>query len=157
MQNLIIYYSNTNYNKNLATIIGKKLSSQVEGITDKYSDKKGFKLYFSGGLSAILGKKTRINELKNNLEEYEQVILLSPIWAGTLPPAVKSFLSRNRDKISKLIYISISGEGKGNTQKALQEISKHFGKEPDKYLLFSKKEIDKESYRKELDEFIKNL
>jgi len=157
LQNLIIYYSNSNYNKNLALEIQKKLNCDIEEIIDKYSDKEGFKLYFTGGLSTILGKKTEISNLKSRLEEYENIILLSPIWVGSLPPAIKSFLSQNKDKINNLVYISVSGDGHKNTDKALKGIFAQLGKHTEKYLLFTKKEIDNKTYKEQLNKFIADL
>ena len=48
---------------------------------------KGFAL---GGLQAIMGRKTELNELPD-LSDVDTLIVGMPQWAGTLPPAINTF------------------------------------------------------------------
>lgn len=53
----------------------------------------GFMMYFRLGFLAAAKRKPRITGGRD-LSEYENIILGSPIWAGTFSPALRSFLSR---------------------------------------------------------------
>ena len=64
-------------------------------------------------------KQVRISCPKKS-EDYKIVILVSPLWAGMLPPPSYSYISKNNFK--KIAFFSCNGNGKA--QKSLEQMRK---------------------------------
>ena len=112
MNALIIYYSlsgNTEWAvKQLEELIPAK-SFRLQ--PDKEPKKTGFSRYLTGGSSALRGESVELAAIPEDLDSYDTVILAGPIWAGTFPPAIFSFLQRCplKNKRVALVATSMSG------------------------------------------------
>jgi flavodoxin len=50
-----------------------------------------------------------IKPLKNNIKEYDEVILCGPIWMGKFIPPLRSFVKKYNNKLNKLIFVTCCG------------------------------------------------
>lgn len=146
MKTLITYYSKTGNNKKIAEKLQKKLGCDTDEITEE--GKPGL---LKAGLYAFLKKKTKITTQKDP-GEYELVVVASPIWAGSIPPATRTYLQENKEKIREVAFLSVSGSGEGN-KKALEDFEKTIGKKTKAALLLT----DKEEQEKKLGEFTQRI
>ena len=114
MKAIIIYYSlngNTQY-------VAEKISSQTGAdvlrlIPDKEPPKTGPGKFFFGGKAAMFGEKVRLQDINVSFEHYDTVIIGAPVWAGTYPPAIATFLQGNSFKKKALFVFSCSSSGNG--------------------------------------------
>ena len=99
MKTIVIYYSNKGSNKYLAEKIATNLGCEIEEIKPRLNV---FLLFL---MSINMG----IRPLKNNIQDYERVILCGPIWMGKLIPPLRSFINKYKNEIGKLIFVSCCG------------------------------------------------
>lgn len=99
MNTIVVYYSNKGSNKYLAGKISKELSCSVEEIKPRLNI---FLLFL---MKIHLG----IKPLKNNIKEYDEVILCGPIWMGKFIPPLRSFVKKYNNKLNKLIFVTCCG------------------------------------------------
>lgn len=109
MKALVVYYSRTGKTKNIAESIAKKLGADIEEIVDT-TPRKGFFGFLFGSRDAMFKKGTSIEPLKSKPEDYDVVVVGTPIWAGTMAPAVRTYL--NISKIKKAAFFCTCG-GRG--------------------------------------------
>jgi flavodoxin len=90
---LVAYYSYSGHSARLATQIANQESADSLEIKDKRRPNK-LKTFFVGCPKSISGKPWAIEPLSKNVSEYSEIILVSPIWASNVPPAVNAFLEQ---------------------------------------------------------------
>ena len=110
---LVAYYSLTGNNKGLARKIKAKLGCKILEIRDK-KERTGWWNFIISGYQALTRKETKLAPIKQDISSYQQIVLLSPLWAGMLPPATRTFLRNYKDRVGKLYFISLSKAGKEN-------------------------------------------
>jgi len=92
VKSLVVYYSRSGRTRKVGELIAQKLKSDIEEIVDK-QNRSGMKGYLFSGRDAFLNKFTQIQSSDVNLSNYDLVIIGSPIWAGKMPPAIRTFLN----------------------------------------------------------------
>ena len=102
MRDMVVYYSlegNTEYAANaIASAIGADLL-RIEPV--KAYPGSGFKKFFWGGKSALMGNKPKLEPYAFDAAAYERIIFGSPVWAGTFAPPLRTFIEENRDALSE--------------------------------------------------------
>jgi NAD(P)H-dependent FMN reductase len=96
-------------------------SAGIEEIVD-VKRQSTFAAYTVGSLRAIRRKKTPIQPLKAQLDSYDKIILMSPVWGNRPTPAVNSAIECiPPGKKVEIIMVSASGKSGGavNGTKAL--------------------------------------
>jgi len=121
MKKLIVYYSLEGNTELIAGKIQKYLEADVIRLIPKKEYPKGdFKKYFWGGKSVTFGEKPKLVDDSFVADDYDIIIIGTPIWAGTFSPPIKTFLADN--KISgKDIYLFTCSLG-GTSEKCFQKI-----------------------------------
>ncbi|MEM0360033.1 MAG: flavodoxin [Candidatus Diapherotrites archaeon] len=155
MKTLIAYYSKSGTNEAIAKELQKMLGADIERIID-LKDRNGFFGFFSNGFDALKKKSTKIAPLKKNPAAYVVLVLVSPVWAGYISPALRAYVSQNREKIKKFAFLSISLSGTKN-KKVLPELEDFAGKKAIASLMLSKKEAESPEGKRKLMEFAKKL
>ena len=97
MKTAIIYYSMSGNTSYVAEKIATALSADlIPLIPQKAYPDSGFKKFFWGGKSAIMGNKPVLEPYFFDPAVYDLVILGSPVWAGTFAPPLRTFLHQHR-------------------------------------------------------------
>lgn len=143
MKRLFVYFSLTG-NGDLVSDVYKEKGFEIRKVESKkkYS-KKMFPLMMKGGYRALFKKKDKLENFNNDIKDYDEIVIGSPIWFDRLPPATNSILDKLDLKNKNVRFIFYSGSGEGN--KAKEIINKVytddiiFLKEPKKY----KEELNK--------------
>lgn len=91
MKTVIVYYSFTGHTRALATALAKELRADVVEIKDKREHGK-FYAYSVGCIKALRMAKGKIQYMAADLDAYDTIILMSPVWAGHTPPAINRVL-----------------------------------------------------------------
>ncbi len=91
----IYYFTRTGRCKDLAEKLAKRENATSHFIDDG-KDWSGPVNFVKGGGAAA--KKQALSVNYTPVLENEQIVLIFPVWAGTFPPAVRTFLSENPNK-----------------------------------------------------------
>lgn len=152
---LIIYYSRTGKNKKIAQELARKLSCNLEEIIDT-AKRDGLWGYFLSGMQATLKMKARIKPVKNDPGKYDTVVIIAPLWISVLPPAVRTYLSENREKIKNAVLVSVCGSGSTVNIMAIPDFESLIGKKALASLILSEKEYEG-NYENKLNNFLKEI
>lgn len=145
---LTVYFSRTENSRKIAEEISIKLKSDIDEIVDK-KKWKGLIGFIYGGFSSVFEKTTKIT-CKKNPADYDVVIIISPVWASKVPPAIRTYIAENIDKMNN--YAVIVNNAGGNIKKALTNFKKIL---PDAIAEYgtSKNDIDTELCQKSFEDF----
>lgn len=128
MNTAVIYYSMDGNTRLVAEKIAEKTGADlVEAEPIKSYPDKGGKKFICGGFSAVTGRKPKLKPYKFNAEEYDSIVIGSPVWAGCFAPPIRSFLSVNREKLNGkeiAVYFCCSG---GEAESAIQRLKEYIG------------------------------
>jgi len=149
MKTLIAFYSRTGNTKRVSEEISKKIKSDIDEIID-LKKRRGALGWVMGGKDALLKKPTNIKIKKNPLN-YELVIIGTPNWAGTMTPAVREYLNKN--KFKKVSFICTYGGNEGHVFADMEKLSK----KPIRCFSIKDKEIGNAEYNKKLNVFCEGL
>jgi flavodoxin len=109
MKSLVVYFSLTGSTEFVAKIIADQLQADLCEVVDK-KHKMGKLIYLKGGAAAIREKLTEI-EAPKSIEDYELIIVGSPVWAGKITPAIRTFLELNNFSNKKgAFFLTLGGK-----------------------------------------------
>lgn len=149
--NLITYYSRTGNTKKIAEQIKKILKSDIDEIIDLKS-RKGILGFITGGFSAALRRQTKIKYNKTP-EKYKTLIIGTPVWAGNMTPAIRTYLIQNKSKIKNTAFFCTCG---GQQNKTFNELAK-LTKKPLAVLEIKDKKINTEETQNKIKQFCRKV
>ncbi|MEY8001767.1 flavodoxin [Clostridium sp. Mt-5] len=122
---LIVYYSYTNNTKKVAEKIQKATGSDICRIETVKPYTGDYNSVVDQGKQEVdSGYKPAIKPLSVNLEDYDTIILGTPVWWYTYSPAVATFLSKYDLSGKKIIPFVTNGGWIGHTIKDIQKVCK---------------------------------
>ena len=106
---LVVYYSRTGNTRFVAEKIAEQLGAEVCEVIDK-KNRKGRLAFVTGGYESIRKKLTKI-EASITVDDYDLIIIGSPVWANGITPAIRTFIQQN-DFSNKQIacFVTLKGE-----------------------------------------------
>ena len=114
MKILIAYYSKTGHTKRVAIDLVKKLKAipagrqaDIDEIVD-LKKRNGIWGFIKSGLDGMKGRLTEIKSQKKP-NNYDLVLLGTPIWAGSISPAIKTYIVKNKNSFKKFGFFMTSG------------------------------------------------
>jgi flavodoxin len=123
MRQLIAYYSYTGHTKTFAKSLAITENAELLHIkTTKIPSKIG--TFLIGCPKAIFHKTTKIQVFDKILAGFDRIIILSPTWAGSCPPAINAFLNlipSGREIEFKMISASGHNKAKKWVEKKITE------------------------------------
>lgn len=91
---LILYYSFEGNTDQVARWMAEATGADLERIAPlKELQSKGFSKYIWGGRQVVMKETPPIHPLTKNLEEYDWILLGTPVWAGTCAPPIHTLLT----------------------------------------------------------------
>lgn len=152
MSNLVVFYSRSGLTKQLGIEIARKLSADFEEIIDK-KNRKNFLGFLISGYEAITQKLANIKIPEKDPQNYDLIVICSPVWAGSLSSPVRAYLELYKEKIKKVAFVATCISKPGKIFKQMKQITK----EPVSTIYFIDKDILNNSFVNDLDLFIKAL
>jgi flavodoxin len=123
MRTLVVYFSLTGSTEFVAKIISEQLNADLCQVADK-KNKKPKLIYLKGGAASFREKLTKI-EVPKSIENYDLIIVGSPVWAGKITPAIRTFLSLNDFSQKKgAFFVTLGGD---KPEKTFQNMRKTTG------------------------------
>lgn len=147
MSRLVAYYSRTGYTEKLGQNIAEKLGADTEKIED-LENRHGIIKFLKACVDGYKGKKSDIRYEKGS-DEYDTLIIGTPVWAGKMTPAVRTYLEQNDFK--EVAFFCTCGKDKAKTFKDMEKIC---GK-PKATLAIKDQEV--ESSENEIEQFCRAI
>ncbi len=144
MKRLFIYYTNTGSGDTVSKYLQEK-NFDIRKVETTYKLSKHMLFaMMKGGFDALKKKNAELVNYDNNISEYDEVFIGSPIWNGRLTPPINSVLKETNLENKKVVFVLYSGGGQA--KKAEKVISSLYPnaqvvnlKQPSKY----KEELEK--------------
>lgn len=155
MKGIIVYYSKTGNNKKLGEILKEKLNFTSEEIIDK-KRREGILGFIVSGYDALFKRLTQIENLKQDIENFEHIIIGTPVWAGNITPAIRTFLVENKDKIKNYSVFSVSVYGEKNI-KILNDFENIIGFKPKVFMFIKDDDLKNNKFEDKVNKFIENI
>ena len=118
MKTAIVYYSLQGNVRYVCEKVSKELDADlIELVPVKAYPDKGMVKFLWGGSAVTFKKKPELEPYAFNKDEYELVILATPVWASSFTPPLRTFLEDN-DLTGKKIAVIVTSAG-GNSTKCI--------------------------------------
>ena len=156
MKILITYYSRTGTTKKIAQSLKDKLGVEVEieEIQDSVN-RQGMKGYLISGKDAMQRNLTKLLPVNLSPENYDLVIIGTPIWGWNISVPVRTYLNEQKGKFKEVAFFCTMG-GSGD-EKAFREMEEIIGKKPKAALALKTLEVVKNEFENKLNEFVGKL
>jgi len=125
MKAIIVYYSlegNTDY---AAKLLADELGADLLRVEPEKPYPTDGKKFLIGGKDATFGIEPPLKPYSFNADDYDTVVLGTPLWAWTMAPPLKTFISGNNLSDKKLAFFVSSGGG--NDKKCFAKFFKMLG------------------------------
>jgi len=125
---LIVYYSRTGNTKVACEALQKDLGCDIIEIKDLKNRAGGWG-FFTSTIGTLFGTHTKIDPVHPELASYNAVVIGSPIWAGKLSTAIRTFIAKNRFDGKKIVLFTTTNvfEKEGSKNKAKQMVTESGG------------------------------
>ena len=124
MKKLFVYYSYTGNGEYVAEYLKTKGYDVREAIRKKKLPKSFFWGVMTGGFLAGIKHKDKLVDFDENIEEYDEIVIGSPIWNGRFSTPINTVLSKLNLKDKKVTFLFYSGSGEG--EKAVKRVKKEY-------------------------------
>jgi len=151
---LVVFYSRTGTTRQVAEAVAEGLGADIEEIVDR--KRRGGPLGFVvAGKDARLGRLTDIRPPSRSPGDYELLVVGTPVWAGTMSCAVRTYLTRFRESLPAVaFFLTTGGLGIKGTFRDMAELC---GKEPVACLALKQRQVRKGPWREEVERFVREL
>lgn len=106
---LVVYYSRTGNTRFVAEKIAEQLGADVCEVIDK-KNRNGRLAFVTGGYESIRKKLTKI-EVSITVDDYDLIIIGSPVWANGITPAIRTFIQQNDFSNKQIVcFVTLKGE-----------------------------------------------
>ena len=134
--------------------LAAKLQADVEELVDNTS-RKGIIGWLKGGRDAVKKFMTVISPAQKDPAQYDLVVVGSPVWAGTMAPALRTYLTQQKAKVKKsACFCTMGGSG---DQGLFTQVEDILGQKPLATLTVKTKQVAGNQYASELDRFAEQL
>jgi flavodoxin len=151
---LVAYYSRTGYTSAVAREIARACNADLESIRDIRGHGTGVG-YLRSAFEAALHTSTNNRRVKNAPEEYELVIIGTPIWCWNISSPIRAYLETQREHFKRVAFFcTYGGSGK---DKVLREMATLAGKPAVANMGVSDNEINQGAHHDKISSFISRL
>ncbi|MDR0669602.1 MAG: NAD(P)H-dependent oxidoreductase [Treponema sp.] len=114
MKTLVVYFSYTGNCGLVAGVIKNSLGAETLELklTDD-KERKGLAKYIWGGKQVFSHAKPSLMPYKADWEQYDLIVIGTPVWAGSPSPALATFLDETRISGKKIALFCCHRGGKG--------------------------------------------
>lgn len=120
---LIVYFSYTNHTRMIVENIQKILKIDVLEIKPKKQYSNDYDIVVSEEQnSSSENKMPEIEKIDINLDDYDEIILGTPVWWYTIAPVIRTFLSENDLSGKTIIPFATNAGWLGHTFKEIKKL-----------------------------------
>ncbi|MFO7990683.1 MAG: flavodoxin [Thermoplasmata archaeon] len=155
MKTLVVYYSRTGNTEKVGRALAKHLEADTERIIDKKNRKTPLIGFIRAGYHALKEKETEIGGIKHDPSMYDLVIIGTPVWAGSITPAVRTYLNRYGNKLPEVVFYCTSGGGE--LEKVYRQLKECSGKSPIYTFGIEDKKIKENEHRSKIAGIVEKI
>ena len=154
MKSLVVFYSRTGATKQVGESLTEILDCDSEELfeTKKRSGPLG---YVIAGRDALAKKLTTLVDVKHDPGLYDLMILGTPVWAGTLSSAMRTYITTNKSKFKQVAFFCT--QGGGENQQLFDEMEALCERRPVNTLALREKDVKTDNYQEKLHQFADSL
>ena len=159
MKRLVVYYSYSGNTKRIANYIKEKLDCDILELTPMVPFSKDYdEVVAEYQNNSIDKREVPINDININLNDYDEIILGTPVWWYTIAPVITTFLKKY-DLTGKKVYMFATNAGwLGRTFKDFIKLHEKSTLNDCLNVVFGTVEREKlVTSFKEIDEWIENI
>ena len=156
MRALVVYYTRSGTTKKAVGELTKYVRADTYELVD-HKKRKGLFGWLRSGRDATKKELTEIDKPRNVPSRYPVVILATPNWAGSITPAMRTYIKEYLKGAKKLAFMVTQG-GKGQ-EKILTELEEVTGQKPVAAVQLRSKDVKKQTdaFRNSLKGFVEKL
>ncbi len=154
MKTLIVFYSRSGVTRRACQELGTRLNADLEELIDK-TDRSGMMGWLRGGHDATFLKTTQLEPTRFDAAQYDLVVVATPIWAFTMVPAIRTYLTENKGKFRRVAFAATMG-GSGD-QRAYRHMQELTGLAPEGTLTLIDKRVRAAEVTQDIAAFAKTL
>ena len=152
---LVVYYSRTGNTQKLAGHIAERLGARLEELHD-LNARLGVWGFFRAAMHARSKRLTHLRRLQYHPADYDLVVIGTPVWAWTMTPAVRTYLTRHQGELPDKVGFFVTAGG-GAMNKTLHEMAEVSGREPIATLAVTATGVYRDAVHDQLEEFENKL
>jgi hypothetical protein len=138
----------------VADAIAEKLGCQVEELVDT-TRRTGFIGAIRSGLDAALRRMTVLAPIKHTPASFDLIVIGTPIWDRSLPPAIRTYLATFRGQLPRVAFFCTARQtGAG---RVFEEMTKVGGRAPLAVLAVHALEVARPAYLRDVQEFVDEI
>jgi hypothetical protein len=128
MRSLVVYYSFTGNTRVVAERAARALDSDIAEVRAPRYESGGLR-FLRAAFDSWRGRLPAIEVSGGRPEEYDFVLLMSPVWAGHAATPMRAYLAQNRGKLKRAaLLLTCAGSC---PPRAFQEMASLAGLEPE--------------------------
>lgn len=128
MKALVIYYSYEGNTRFIAKVISKQLKSDLLELKPEQPllNTHGFTKYIWGGKQVLMKEKPELKKLSKDPEDYDLILIGTPVWAWNYTPPIRTLLSKNLINNKKVALFCTYDNNPGSSLDNMNdELSEH--------------------------------
>ena len=155
---IVIYHSYSGHTKMIANIIKKKLDCDVLELEPKYEFSSDYDEVVKEYQNNEKDKSTvEIKDININLDNYDEIIIGSPVWWYSITPVVREFLKENKLEDKTVIPFATNAGWLGRTFKEIEELCKNSSVTNEMNIVFGSYSDDLVTSMDEINNWINTL
>jgi flavodoxin len=152
---LVVHYSSGGNTQRVAADLATRLGAESEKIGDT-RNRRGLLGYVRATLDSIRERPTQLTNLDKNPADFSLTLIGTPIWAGKITPAVRTYLRMNRGRFNDVAFFTTSGSTAA--EKVVPAMERLADRQAVAYAGFNYADLKSESlYEKKLTAFLERL
>ena len=97
---------------------------------------------------------TTIAPIKEKPGEYDCIILGTPVWAGTMASAIRTYITQHKAQFKNVAFFLTCG---GKSRETMRDMEALCGKKPQRTLELIQKDLKSGAYTDKVTTFVDNL
>ncbi|HWT76427.1 MAG TPA: hypothetical protein VN258_17145 [Mobilitalea sp.] len=125
----VVSYSLTGNNGKLADAVAEALPAEHVTILETKPRKTGTIM-----LDMILNRTPQVQPLPSELEQYERILFVAPVWMGMAASPLRPYLKYLKEHPKPYAFASISGGAMNTNPKLAEDLVKRAGTKPTAFI-----------------------
>lgn len=128
MKAVVVYYSMGGNTEYAAKKIAEQTGADLLRINPvkQYPD-KGFRKFLWGGKSALMSEQPPLVPYDFNANRYDWIIFGFPVWAGSITPPIRTFITEQKQQIMGKSYAAFACQSGSGAEKAFTKLEQCLG------------------------------
>ncbi|HEX2676249.1 MAG TPA: hypothetical protein VHM19_06405 [Polyangiales bacterium] len=148
---LVVYYSHAGTTATVAHYLAKNLRCDVEAIRECV-DREGLAGWFRSARDASLRRATPIQPMTSRAQDYDLILVGTPVLASSLAAPVRSYLDSIRGKAKRVAFFLTHGGF--DRERVFGQMEDVIGTRPEAALAFTEARVESGAYRSRADNLV---